>query len=91
MELEEYKGKKVVKEEAPKEEVKQESIMTLDSILSTPEEEPVKTQTIEKEISDYPRFATITGAQSLEINFYDLGRLVREYEEVFPNEDKKLA
>ena len=63
--------------------------MTLDSILSTNEE--TKTQKIEEEIEDYPRFATITGAQLLEINFYDLGNLVRQYEEVFPNEDKKLA
>ena len=87
-ELEEYKGNKIVKEE-PKETQEESTIMTLDSILSTNEE--TKTQKIEKEIEYYPRFATITGAQLLEINFYDLGNLVRQYEEVFPNEDKKLA
>lgn len=87
-ELEEYKSNKIVKEE-PKETQEESTIMTLDSILSTNEE--TKTQKIEKEIEDYPRFATITGAQLLEINFYDLGNLVRQYEEVFPNEDKKLA
>ncbi|MBO6195761.1 MAG: hypothetical protein J6O56_05435 [Bacilli bacterium] len=94
-ELDEYKQNKIeVKEE--KEEIEEkvveenQNFMTLDSILSQ-KEEPKKVTKVEKEIEDYPRFATITGAQALNINFYDLGNLVRQYEEVFPNEDKKLA
>ena len=91
-ELDEYKQNKIEVKEEKKEKVVEENqnFMTLDSILSQ-KEEPKKVTKVEKEIEDYPRFATITGAQALNINFYDLGNLVRQYEEVFPNEDKKLA
>lgn len=91
-ELDEYKQNKIEVKDEKEEKVVEENqnFMTLDSILSQ-KEEPKKVTKVEKEIEDYPRFATITGAQALNINFYDLGNLVRQYEEVFPNEDKKLA
>ena len=91
-ELDEYKKNKIEVKDEKEEKVVEENqnFMTLDSILSQ-KEEPKKVTKVEKEIEDYPRFATITGAQALNINFYDLGNLVRQYEEVFPNEDKKLA
>ena len=91
-ELDEYKQNKIEVKDEKEEKVVEENqnFMTLDSILSQ-KEEPKKVTKVEKEIEDYPRFATITGAQALNINFYDLGNLVRQYEEVFPNEDKKLV
>lgn len=91
-ELDEYKQNKIEVKDEKEEKVVEENqnFMTLDSILSQ-KEELKKVTKVEKEIEDYPRFATITGAQALNINFYDLGNLVRQYEEVFPNEDKKLA